>query len=71
MLVYYFMYVCMYVTMYACMHLCMCGCVGVWEFVCMYIHTYLYKLNIYIICFVHMGYFVMLLGGGGYCSFCI
>ena len=46
----------MYVTMYACMHLCMCICVGVWELVCMYI---------YIICFVHMGYFVMLWGGGG------
>ena len=49
-------------------------CVG--EFVCMYIHTYIY---IYIICFVHMGYFVMLWGGGGgtvvsvysFCIFCI
>ena len=54
----------MYVSMYACMHLCMCMCVG--EFVCMYI---------YIICFVHMGYFVMLWGGGGTVvsvySFCI
>ena len=40
MLVYYFLYVCMYVTMNACMHLCMCMCVG--EFVCMYIHTYIY-----------------------------
>ena len=39
----------------------------------MYVYTY---VLIYIICFVHIGYFVMLLGGGGgtvvsLYSFCI
>ena len=50
----------MYVIMYACMHN-VYGWVWVRMCVSIYIHTYLYN----IICFVHMGYFVMLWGGGG------
>ena len=51
------------------MHVYECGCVGV----CVYVYTY---VLLYIICFVHMGYFVMLWGGGGgtvvsVYSFCI
>ena len=50
----------MYVTMYACMHLCMCIYVGVWELVCMYIHTYLYILYVLYIWGILLCY-----GGGG------
>ena len=61
----------MYVTKYACMHLCMCMYVGVWEFVCMYIHTYLLY---YMFC--TYGVFCYVMGGGGgtvvsVYSFCI
>ena len=60
MLVYYFLYVCMYDTMYASMHLCVCMCVGGGEFVCMYIHTYLYILYVLYIWGILLFY-----GGGG------
>ena len=46
--------------MLVCIYACVCGWVRVRLCVC--IHTYLYN---YIICFVHMGYFVILWGGGG------
>ena len=51
------MYVCYYVCLYAFMHVYVCWCVRV----CVYVYTYVLT---YIICFVHMGYFVMLWGGG-------
>ena len=46
--------------MLVCIYACVCG--WVWVRLCVCIHTYLYN---YIICFVHMGYFVILWGGGG------
>ena len=54
------------------MHLCMCMCVGVWEFVCMYIHTYLYIL--YLFCTYGVFGYVMRGEGGtvvSVYSFCI
>ena len=61
-----YMYVCYYVCLYAFMHV----------YVCMCEYEYIIHIYSYILSFVHMGYFVMLWGGGGgtvvsVYSFCI